>query len=159
MSENTDIPGLDGLVSALTGEPTSPAQSLASTFAGVNGGRPPTSASTAGSGSGIGSILGSLEGLIFGSRRRSGPINPQPLRRRRPPPPSRFRRPPSPPRRGFLNNRRQDHLQADDTFRPSRPIRTKRQTRLQGNIIRFVTKPLILHSGLNNPLMSPASWF
>lgn len=139
MSENTDIPGLDGLVSALTGEPTGPAQSLASTFGGVTGGRPPTAASTAGSG--IGSFLGSLEELIFGNRRRSGPISPQRPLRRQPPP---LRRRP-PPRRRFPANRRRDHLHAsDDTFRPSTPIRTKRQTRLQGNIIRFVTKPLIL---------------
>ena len=141
MAENQEIPGLDGLVSALTGEPSSLPQTLASTFAETAGGgrpgsrppfggsRPPTSSL------GAGSILNTFENLIFGSRRRSAPpIPPRPQRLRqvnprRPPP---IRRPVNRP--PFIN-RREDTTNTD--FRPSAPIRTKRQTRLQGNIIRY----------------------
>ena len=166
MSENTDdIPGFDTLVNAITGE--SPASSIPQTLASTFGGgssRPPTSsagsslfstlASTFGGGSsrpptssaaGTGSSLFStFENLIFGKRRSSvpsagsfsrpfGPQHHRPVQHqrfrqaniRRP-----IRRPAS--NSPFISRRE------DEAFRPSRPIsRTKRQTRLQGNIIRL----------------------
>ena len=141
MSENADFPGLDGLVSTLTGETPNPVSAVSGLF-GSGGGRPPLGASTAAeSGFGSGSLFGTLENLIFGSRRRSGDIN---QAQRRPPPPGSIRR--RPPRRQTQRRpppiqrpfrRRQDSQNIIyDDFRPSAPIRTKRQTRLQGNIIR-----------------------
>ena len=141
MSENTDIPGLDGLVTALTGDgPPGPAvaASIAENFGGgrppfpgssssggifstienfIGGGRPPSPTST---GAGGGGIFNSIENFIFGSRRRSGPS--RPLRR---PPPRPVRRRPQPFRRPPIG-RRQD----DGGFKPSQqlhPRRTKRQ--------------------------------
>ena len=158
MSEQSDIPGLDGLVSAITGEDTAP-QTLASTF---GGGRPPSSGGSfldgltsgflggggsrpplASGGSGGGSFLDSLDNLIFGSRRReSRPPPPPPNRPFRPqnprPQPQRFRQTrPRPQRPRPFPSRRQDNLVHEDDFKPSRRIRAKRQTRLQGNIIRY----------------------
>ena len=159
MSENTDdIPGLDSLVNVITGE--SPAssipQTLASTFGngrppafGGGPSRPPTSAS------GASSLFSTFENLIFGKRRSSAAASPisRPLGQQHRPvvqqlrPPQRFRqanirRPPvhhqqrpirQPSNRPFISRRE------DEAFRPSRPItRTKRQTRLQGNIIRLL---------------------
>ena len=130
MAEQSDIPGLDGIVSTLTGE-TPAQQTLASTFGGSGGSRPPSS----------GSILDSLENLILGGggfrRRESRP--PRPIRR--PPPPRPFRgqsrpRPQPPLRRRPPPQRRVDNLLGEDDFKPSRRIRAKRQTRLQGNLIR-----------------------
>ena len=133
MAEQSDIPGLDGIVSTLTGE-TPAQQTLASTFGGSGGSRPPPTSS--------GSILDSLENLILGGggfrRRESRP--PRPIRR--PPPPRPFRgqsrpRPQPPLRRRPPPQRRVDNLLGEDDFKPSRRIRAKRQTRLQGNLIRY----------------------
>ena len=141
MAEQSDIPGLDGIVSTLTGE--NPAQqTLASTFGGSGGGsRPPTS--------GSGSIVESRESLILGGGGFGG------LRRRESRPPRPLRRPPPRPRPSFGGQsrprpqplrRRQPPPQrlrrvdnsfgGEDDFKPSRRIRAKRQTRLQGNLIR-----------------------
>ena len=141
MAEQSDIPGLDGIVSTLTGE--NPAQqTLASTFGGSGGGsRPPTS--------GSGSILDSLENLIlggggFGGFRRRESRPPRPLRRPPPRPRPSFggqsrprpqplrRRQPPPQRLRRVDN----SFGGEDDFKPSRRIRAKRQTRLQGNLIR-----------------------
>ena len=144
MAEQSDIPGLDGLVSAIAGDDSSSAtQTLASTFAGAS--RPPTSSSSGGS-----SILDSLDNLIFGGggfggfRRRESRPPPRPIRRPPPPRPQRFRggqiRPRQPPvrrRQPPFPSRRVDN-EVEDEFRPSRRIRAKRQTRLQGNIIRYM---------------------
>jgi len=163
MSENTDdIPGLDTLVNAITGESpvSSIPQTLASTFGNGLGGsgsrppsifgggpsRPPTS-SSAGS-----SLFSTFENLIFGKRRSavatgashfSRPFGSQhrPVQQQRRPP-QRFRqannirRPPI--RRPTSSNSPFISRREDEAFRPSRPIRTKRQTRLQGNIIRLM---------------------
>ena len=162
MSENTDdIPGLDTLVNAITGESpvSSIPQTLASTFGNGLGGsgsrppsifgggpsRPPTS-SSAGS-----SLFSTFENLIFGKRRSAVPTGAshfsrpfgsqhRPVQQQRRPP-QRFRqannirRPPI--RRPTSSNSPFISRREDEAFRPSRPIRTKRQTRLQGNIIRL----------------------
>merc|ERR1711997_437826 len=145
MSENTDIPGLDSLVNTLTGESPSVPQTLASTFGETFGGssgrppfnRPPFSGSRPPQTSGT-SILSTLENLIFGNR-RSSPIS-RPIRR--PPPPQRLRqvnprrpgpRPLRPNSQPFITRRGDGAV-----FKPSALIRNKRQTRLQGNIIRLM---------------------
>ena len=131
MSDNVDVPGLDSLVNTLTGEPSGPAASFPGQFGGSNR---PQAVQAESSGLGISGIFDTLENLVFGNRRSS---NPQPFRPPQRPPP--FRPPPNrfngrPPfrRRQNLNFQRRQ----DSGFRPSAPIRTKRQTRLQGNIIR-----------------------
>ena len=143
MSENTDdIPGFDTLVNAITGE--SPASSIPQTLASTFGGgssRPPTS-SAAGTGS---SLLSTFENLIFGKRRSSvpsagsfsrpfGPQHHRPVQHHQRFRQANIRRPIRRPSSNspFISRRE------DEAFRPSRPIsRTKRQTRLQGNIIRL----------------------
>ena len=162
MAENTDIPGLDGLVSTITGEPSGPSLA-ASTASFIGGGnRPPSSGDTGsifssilstltGSGGGSsssvassflgggssspssassGSLFSTLGDLVFGNRRSSNPQGPLRPVNRRPP----LRR----PIRQHQQHRPGLRRQSVGGFRPSRRIRNKRQTMLQGNLIRQV---------------------
>lgn len=120
MQEGVDgIPGLGTVVSAITGE-TGPPTSASlfggpseSSLFGQSGG------SFGGGGGGGGSFLDSFTDLFSGRRRRISPPPPRRFRSR-PPPPLRRRRPR--PQRRFIPSLR----------------RTKRQTRLQGNLIRLM---------------------
>ncbi len=148
MSGGDDIPGLNTIVQAVTGEASGPI-TQASVFGEGGGSRPPGSSLLSG-----GSIFGTLEELFFGQQRRSGSPSrrrpppppgrrgpPPPPRRQRfrpPPPPQRRRRPPPPPFASASRRESNAHHEQFDDFRPSKRI--KRQTRLQGNIIRLLQK-------------------
>jgi hypothetical protein len=128
------IPGFEGVLSAITGE-TSPQTAASTAASSIFGGGGSTGGGSifggGGSPGGGGSDLGLFETLtgLFSSkrRRRFGPAS-GPLQREAPVRP--LRRRPLPRRRQIQGRRR------PRPFAPSRRIRTKRQTRLQGNIIR-----------------------